>query len=176
MLSGWGGTNGKHLLARETMVDRLRLVARKLAVFMPVVSTAPNWRELVEIAYREACLDYCCNPELLADRRGFAIVSSEDATAQLIGNTMHCPDVDDFELHHLTIYRLVARTLLITCGRLFVPEDLDAVTAELVLPRAVAVKVIQQDLPMVNPFVPFEYLRSIFVQHRRSGEMAAVRF
>lgn len=157
------------------LVPPLPLVSEASGRFNAPRNTVSTWRQLTEEIHDETELDYCCSPVVLADRVGLDCVETSDCTQmEVIGDVIHYPPCQPFRIYGLGVLSSVARRLMLLAGLSVNDPGARWITAELALPRCVAVAVSMEDLPMVNPFVPVEFLRQIYLRHHDSGQFRAL--
>lgn len=155
------------------MDKSLRVVPRLFAKTVPVGSEREAWRRVAEEAYEYTGLDWCASPVVLADRLGLDCVEGDCTAVELIGRVIYYPSGQPFQAHCLDILRATARAVLVFANLAIGDAAQAAVTADLALPKYVAMTIDASELEKVNPFLPPEYLREVYMRHRRSGEFEA---
>lgn len=156
------------------MSDHLTLVRRPPLSARHIQVTTP-YRKLALGAYTETGVAFCDDPEFLADRLCFDVCPTAEHEPFVLGRAMYVPDRLTLRQSGLVVVELIARARLIAAGLSADPAFVAAVAAEIALPRDVARLVSPGELGDVNPYLPIDYLREVYVCHReRSGEMPAV--
>lgn len=154
-------------------MDRpLRSVRRLAFAPKPLARGSQDmWQRLACQAYVDTELDYCADPVVLTDRLGLDASEADDCTGfEVIGDIIYYPPGLPVREHCWGFVRAAARTILRVTGHLVTDANVIGVSAAIALPKAVASRVSFVELAEVNPFVPIEILRQIYMGHHRSGE------